>query len=596
MFRTTRTAASIVRSLVLGTASAATLTTFAASSVLVGCASENEPEYWIEKLQDPAWKARSIKRLGQFYEDALTKANKDENSPEVKGLLDKLVVPMTTIYVNDYDALDENTREDLIALVASFRDPRIEPALKKALDEFGKKGRGGKDVKWASRAVRDMKLKSVAPEVLASFKKMKPSTKDGAYYRDFNEALVAVADPAWGSELIGILNEDNFPILDPSKKDPNAVNEYKDRLYQTVTAVQLLGDAKTAAAVEPLIKVVLDPARADAANEALLALTKIGKPSVDMAIQLLEGKLPALAEFQKKQTQKKGNLQAPPAGDLHLTPASMILGAIGRSEAAGPLNTAYKNAKEDADKVQFLSMLSMLPHTAELQAQFVEGFNDLDPDASAASGNALQALAEPTSLFFDSALVPVLLERAEDLAKEKDAGVVSASTLLLSAIKLMNDSQVKAVGAAVKKADAMANKDPSVAMFFKSVNDAFANASGLVEKCKKDAECYLTAAKDSANQTQKTQMVAIKAVYSYAMLKGADSVKTIADSMPSFEEASVRYTAAQAIDHYSPKGNSDVAKNLEAIVDKRKDSPDKAKSLADKPLRDVVYRLRARAQ
>src|SRR5690606_23240772 len=179
MFRTTRTAAPIARSLVLGSLSAATVTTLAATTVLVACTSENEPEYWIEKLPEPAWKARSIKRLGQFYEDALTKANKDTNAPEVKALVDKLIVPMTNIYVNDYESLDEETREDLIALVASFRDPRIEPALKKALEEFGKRGRGGKDLKWVSRAVRDMKLKSLAPDVLASFKKMKPSTKDG---------------------------------------------------------------------------------------------------------------------------------------------------------------------------------------------------------------------------------------------------------------------------------------------------------------------------------------------------------------------------------------------------------------------------------
>src|SRR5690606_17265690 len=102
---------------------------------------------------------------------------------------------------------------------------------------------------------------------------------------------------------------------------PNAVNDYKDALYQTVTAVQLLGEAKAPAAVEPLIRIVLDPVRIDAGNEALLALTKIGKPSADLAVQLLEGKLPALQEFQKKQIQKKGNLQAPPTGDLHLAPA-----------------------------------------------------------------------------------------------------------------------------------------------------------------------------------------------------------------------------------------------------------------------------------
>jgi hypothetical protein len=597
MFRTTRTRVSLVRSLVLGTASTATLAAFAASTVLVACANENEPEYWIEKLPDPAWKARSIKRLGQFYEDGLSKANKDENAPEVKALVEKLVGPMTNIYVADYDNLDENTREDLMRQLAGFRDPRTEPALKKALEEFGKKGRGGKDVKWASRAVRDMKLKSVAPDVLASFKKMKPSTKDGAYYRDFNEALVVVADPAWGPELVEILNQD-FPMLDPTKKDPNAVNDYKDALYQTVTAVQLLGDAKVAAAVEPLIKIVLDPVRVDAGNEALLALTKIGKPAAEMAVQLLEGKLPALQEYQKKQIQKKNNLQAPPAGDLHLAPAAMILGAIGRPEGVAPLTKAIADAKEDGDKAQFLATLAMMPHTKEVLNTFTEGFKDLPEDASGPGGNVLQTLAEPAALTFDSSFVPTLLERASVLAKEKDAnaGIVPASTLLLSAIKLMDASQVGKVSAAVKKAAAAANKEPAVQMFFRSVTEALENASKLTQKCGTDAECYLSAAKDPANQTQKTQMTAMKAIFAYAQLKGPASVKVLAEAMPSFEEASIRYTAAQAIDHHSPTGNEEVAKALEAIVDKRKDSPDRAKVAADKPVRDVVYRLKARAQ
>lgn len=596
MFRTTRTRVSLVRSLVLGTASTATMATLAASTALIACANENQPEYWIDKLPEPAWKARAIKRLGTFYEDALTKNNKDENAPEVKSLVDKLVTPMTNIYVNDYDSLDEATREDLIRQLAGFRDPRTEPALKKALEEFGKKGRGGKDLKWASRAVRDMKLKSVAPEVLASFKKMKPSTKDGAYYRDFNEALIAVADPAWAPELVEILNQD-FPLLDPTKKDPNAVNDYKDALYQTVTAVQLLGEAKSAAAVEPLIKIVLDPVRVDAGNEALLALTKIGKPAAEVAVQLLEGKLPALQEFQKKQIQKKGNLQAPPTGNLHLAPAAMILGAIGRPEGIAPLTKAIADAKEDGDKAQFLSALAMLPHTNEVLTTFIEGFKDLPEDATAAGGNALQTLAEPAALTFDSSLVPTLLERAAELAKQKDAnaGIVPASTLLLSAIKLMDASQVSKVSAAVKKTSSAA-KEPAVQMFFKSVLDALENATGVTQKCGTDAECFLNAAKEPANQTQKNQMIAMKAVFAFAQLKGPDSVKALVDAMPSFEEAAIRYAAAQAIDHHSPKGNDEAATALEAIVEKRKDSPDKAKVAADKPLRDVSYRLRARAQ
>ena len=588
MFRSTRTAASLIRTLLLGTTSVATLT--AASSVLVACANENEPEYWVEKLEDPAWKARSVKRLGQFFEDAMTKADKDLSDPAVKGFLDKVAEPLTNVYVNDYDTLDENTREDLINLIASFRDPRTEPALKKALEEFGNKGRGGRDLKWASRAVRDMELKSVGPTMMAAFKKMEPSTKEGAYYRDFNEALLAVADASWQPELVSVLDED-FPILDPKKKDPAAVNEFKDKLYHTVTAIQLLGETRAESAVEPLLKVVLDPTRAQAGNEALLALTKIGKPAVLEAVKLLDGKSPKLAEFQKKQIQKANQLKAPPEGDLHEGPAAMILGAIGRPEGIDPLIKAVNDADEDAEKAQFLSALAMLPHTPEVVNTFKEGLKNMPTGATAGQGNALQSLAEPTALMFDSSFVPILVDRASDLIRSKE--IVPASLLALSAIKLMEPSHVRSVGSIVKR---LGKGEGPLAKHLEGVNDAYDKASKLLEQCKQDAACYLTEAKKGSNQTKNNQIVAIKGIYAFQNIKGAESAKVLAEEMPSFEAAAIRYTAAQAIDHHSPKGNAALAKSLEEIVEKRKNSPDKAKVAADKPVRDAVYRLNARAQ
>ena len=129
-----------------------------------------------------------------------------------------------------------------------------------------------------------------------------------------------------------------------------------------------------------------------------------------------------------------------------------------------------------------------------------------------------------------------------------------------------------------------------------SVNEAHEKASKLLGQCKQDAACYLAEAKKSSNQTKNNQIVAIKAVYAFQHVKGAESAKLLVDEMPGFEEAAIRYTAAQAIDHHSPKGNATLAKSLEEIINKRKSSPDKAKVAADKPLRDAVYRLQARAQ
>src|SRR5690606_15427020 len=126
--------ATLLRSLLVGS------TIFSGSvlvaSTLTACGDESKPEYWIEKLEDKEWRPKAIERLSQFYEDALTNNKKDTEAPAVKALLDQLAAPLTKAYVDDYATLDEKTRENLINLLASFRDPRTLPALNKAFEEF----------------------------------------------------------------------------------------------------------------------------------------------------------------------------------------------------------------------------------------------------------------------------------------------------------------------------------------------------------------------------------------------------------------------------------------------------------------------------
>src|SRR5687767_117794 len=150
MFRSSRSIALLVRSLMLGTA--ATVLTGALVTTTIGCKDESQPEYWVEKLEDPAWRPRAIKRLEQFFEDTVTKANKDMQNADVQALLNKVADPLTKSYVDSYNDYDVKTRVSLIKLLASFRDKRTEPALKKAFEEFAKKPTGSKDdadIKWA---------------------------------------------------------------------------------------------------------------------------------------------------------------------------------------------------------------------------------------------------------------------------------------------------------------------------------------------------------------------------------------------------------------------------------------------------------------
>lgn len=580
MRRSTRLTASLIRSLLLG--SVMVPATVGASAFLVSCQDENQPEYWIEKLDDKAWRPRAITRLAQFYEDAMTRADKDVNKPEVQELLNKLAEPLTKMYVEEYDQLDEKTRESLINLLASFRDPRVEPALKQAFAEFGKRGRGGRDVKWASRAVRDMKPKGLSGDVFAAFMKTKPSTKEGAYYRDLNEALVAVVDPSWTADLKAVLGQE-FPVHQKPTADQQ--KDITDLTYHTITAAQLLGEIGDPSAVPELLKVVLDPTKAGAANDALLALTKIGKPSVDAAVKLLNDKDPALADFHKKRVQKATGADKPPEGKPHVPIGAIVLGTIGRKEGIKPLLEALAAEKDDATKAQLLGAIAMLPHTAEVQSAFISGLSSLSKD----SAEALQSLAEPAAGFFDPSVVSTLLSRADDLKDNK----IARSLFALAATKAMGPGEVAAVG---KLVDSLPKEDGALGTHMEKVKNGYEMAKKVMTACKKDAACYLNEAKKSANQGDKTQMAGIKAIYMFGQLKGPEGGKDLIGAMEDFEKSELRYAAAQVIDHHSPNGNAALADALEKIIDKNKDSVDRDKVAGDKPLRDVMYRLRARAQ
>ena len=299
MLRSSRPVVSLIRSLVLGSAATTTAATaLLAATTLVACQDETQPEYWVGKLSDNAWKARAVKRLEQFFEDAVTKNGNDIKAQGVQDLINKTVDPLTKCYVTDYDALDSKTRVSLIKLLASFRDKRTEPALKKAFEEFAKRPATAKDesdIKWAARATGDMKLESLAVPLVEAFAKLRASTMlGGIVYKDLNESMMDMPSKAWVGPLIARLDAEITP---PKPKEPSTVDDYKDQLFWQTTAAELLGRVGDPQAVEALFKVMLDPTKADVQATALLALVKLGKPTVDAASKLLQGKDEKLVSF-----------------------------------------------------------------------------------------------------------------------------------------------------------------------------------------------------------------------------------------------------------------------------------------------------------
>jgi len=559
---------------------------FFGAALVAGCQDESQPEYWVDKLNDNSLRPRAIKQLDQFYEDAATRANQQGDSPELKALSEKIVVPLTKTYVEQYDNIDEKTRHRLIKLLATLRDPRTEPALTKAMGEFADKGRGGEDLKWAARAAVDLKLTSVNDKLLGAFLKLRADSEEGgAVYRDLNTSMLAMAaDKAavssWTPALIDKLDP---PMELPAQgeQDKAKVSDFRNQQFWQTTSAQLLGVIGDPKGIDALFRVLMEPGKANVQPDAYVSLVKIGKPAVARSIQVLQGQDKELVELAANKARKASGVVLPPSDAPHVRIAAVALGTIGHASAAPALIQALQSSENETNKAVILRELTKLPPTAEIKEAFKSGFAALSASAAIMPGQPAQPqLAEAASSFFDPELVPWLLQRTAAAKKDEEL----RSALLVSAIKLMTAEQVASVSAAVDKFGTDLEKG------------ALTQAASVLKACGKEVACYLDATTKSANQSEKTQFAGIKAAYMVGVYGNEKVRDQLASSIDGVTNAAVRFTASKVIDFLSPKGSTAVADQLQKLIDGNVKRGAQDKIAGDAPLKQVVYRLRSRAQ
>jgi HEAT repeat protein len=582
MLRSSRSVVSLVRSLVLGTATTTTATVMVASLLVVGCKDESQPDFWVEKLSDASWKARAVKRLEQFFEDAATKNGNDIKAAEVQEFVNKTVDPLTNAYVNDYDGLDTKTRVSLIKLLASFRDKRTEKALKKAFEEFAKKPSTAKDetdIKWAAKAAGDLKLESLAVPMVEAFVKLRASTMlGGVTYKDYSASMLEVPSKAWVGPLIARLERE----ITPPGKDKSAIDPFKDELFWQTTAAQLLGVIGDPQAVEPLLKVMLDPNKGDVQATALLALVKLGKPTVDAATKLIAGKDDKLVGFAMRRIKEISGKD--PQGTPYVATAALVLGMTGRSDATPALIAALASEKDAGTRAVIARELTKVPATEESKAAFKTAYESFTLENELpVGGGALEVLTEASGQFYDPGMIDWLLDRAAktkgsgDDLKAYQAGVTQV------ALKLAKADQLATVKAAVDRygSEAIEKK------LYKQVE-------AQLKACGERAACYVAAIQKSENQEQATQFAGVKAGYMIGILGDDAARDELVGVIDGITNAAVRFVAAQAIDHLTPKGSKPVSDKLNAIITKNAKSADREKSAYDSSLKQVMYRIDAR--
>jgi HEAT repeat protein len=575
MIRSARRIAPILRA--LAGALAASTALVGASVTMVACADENAPETWVKKLDDPIQKPAAIKRLIQFFEDAMTRANKNRDDPNVKALLDKVVEPLSKVYVDGN--LDDRTRVEVIKFLADTRDPRAKAAWIKACSGFAKgQGATEDDVRWVAPAIGAVKLEEGAPALGEAFVKLEAGTQKGSQaYKNVHDAMLQLASPSWKGLLAERLNR---KIDKPSGAGENAkVTAYQNEIFWQTTSAEILGELKDPSAVKPLFRVVMTPSKADVAGTASVALIKIGKPAVPYLVDALEGKDADLVEYAK--TQSGGS---PEEAKAYVKTAAIVLGAIGRPEAAAPMMRALDSADSDATRAIIARELTKLPPEPEMEKAFQAAFEKVSPSTllPPSGQNARAQLMESAAHFYDSQLVPWLLKQikqAKGNDNDKDAVQLAA---LVTAIKLMNKGQAADVKASIDKEGTSIEKD------------AFKLAADVANGCGDNLGCYLSKLQEPAAQEEKTQFVGIKAAYMLGILGNPGTSMEIVKALPKVRNAAVRFAAVSTVDHLTQKEPAPVADALQKIVDENKAKDDRNMMQADAPVKEIVYRLRAR--
>lgn len=551
------------------------------AAVLVGCQDDNLPEYWVRKLGDGAWRARAVRRLEQFFEDAATRAGPSADSPELKALLDKIVAPLAGVYAQHRSELDDKTRLRLIRLLGSFRDARAEPALVKALQSLRTTGGGAQEARWAARAAAELKLPGAQGPMLAAFTSLQVSTKEGrAVAPHFNEAMRKMASPSWVAPLTQAL----IPVMalpQPTDSDPKRLNDYQNQLFWQTTAVQILGEIRDPAGVEPLLKVLLDPGKGGVQRPALLALVKIGGPAVRASSDLLLGKSPELESFAQLRTTEAGQ-SAEADSQPHVRAAAIVLGAVGSGDCRAPLLSALEAQRgaargARANRAILARELTNVPASPESLLAFRKTFESLSPDDTVPPGTPVRPMmAEAAARFFEPSLVPWLLRQSGRAKRE--AGTRTA--LLLTAIKLVGPEQLQAVSKAIEGYGGSASKRALEAI------------RPLLQDCEQRRSCYLESLFQRAGPG--APIARVKSAYMLGVVGDTKTRDEIVRKFGEIASPALRFVAASAIDHLSPTRSAATADALQALIDKNALGGDPQKALADAPVQHVVYRLRSR--
>lgn len=515
-----------------------------------------------------------VERLSREYSELSTDADR-------KSFVDQYVIALTETYVRRHEQLSPATRTQLIELVAGFRDPRTEPALRAALETFVQHRptrKADSDIGSVLGAAADLKLPGLSQPLIEAFEVFDAHTLlGGVTHEEFTRALAEVADPSWAPVLRAKLDvEMKRPW---SREQDQYVHAYRDQLFWQGSAAKVLGIIHDREAVEPLLRALLDFEKGYIGTTVLLALVRIGKPARAAAAELLLGRRPDLVDYYEKRSAAAALDPAPPGAEVSVEIAAAILGSSGHVDARAPMleflkanpkpKLAVRVAKElaklppnEATKAAFKQVLSATPKTLDIW--------DRMP--------ARAALLESAVGFYDPKVVDWCLDVLKSEVGQDERTKHTRVGGLNTALHLADRTRLPRL-----RRFAEALKEPE---FQKQLDQVTA----LVSSCRESAACYLGELKSG----QLPQVLALKAGFMVGMYGDEASRDAMIELLDSYQDTTVWFGFAQTIDRLTPNGSLEVVKKLQPFVDAAEASGDPERTYGVAPIAQAMARIDGR--
>jgi HEAT repeat protein len=377
---------------------------------LVGChPNDNDPKGQAGDLDDPVRREYALGRLQSIYSTRLSAAKGDRSQAPVKEFADLTWEPLTKAYLEHPEDTQNGLR--ILSLMNEMRDPRVLPALIKAME-------------WTAEVSEDHAVTAALTMTEIDI----PTDKRGEVVDSVGKALLRV-DGARGAdnrmrksfiEVLGKLKDKR--ATETLTKIAMKRDASQNFLFNILAAQQLVTIADPAS-IPTFVKAlywfdVNNPAMRmnDVATSGLVA---IGKPALEPVLKVLRGEdqeANAIVKLYIEAVKQKDSDAARKMNDRAIisTEATFTLGKLGFREAIEPLITETKETDPTRSMGAALALVSIVRAPEDTQA-IVEALTRVYNDVPMAQRPQLLVAMRH---MYAPELMPFLLNTAKTKSKE----------------------------------------------------------------------------------------------------------------------------------------------------------------------------------